>query len=74
MHITSVTEKQLLTTVSSVLITTEHCSQGQTGPPGCLELASVVTFPKGEKQLIIPTENVTEYKFHSRKAILVKIL
>jgi len=74
MHITSVTEKQLLMIVSSVLITTEHSSQGQTGTPGCLALASVVMFRKGRKQLIIHTENVPEYKFHSRKAILVKIL
>jgi len=50
------TEKQLSTIVSSVLITTEHCSQGQTGTPDYLELVSVVMFPKGGKQLIIPTE------------------
>ena len=58
MHIASVTDKQLLTIVSSVLITTEHCSQGQTGTPDCLELVSVVMFPKGKKQLIIPTKRV----------------
>jgi len=77
MHITSVTEKQLLTIYSSVLITTEHCSQRKTGPPGCLKLASVVMFPKGGKQLIIPIKcarvQISLQEDHSYKDIVEKI-